>query len=302
MRCQKEFALLQSMTGQGSARVARDGISVAVEVRTVNSRYFKLSLRTSDGYASLEPRVDELVRRSIRRGTVQIDVRVEREAAPDQFRLNESVVLGYLKQIRAMATRLQLDDTVGLESLLLLPGVAAENAAALCDGNGCWPVVQEALEKSLQKLAQMRREEGSAMAVDLLENCRIISSELDAIEKRAPCVVDNYRQRLTERINRMLAEHNLAIQPTDMIREVGLFAERSDISEEIVRLRSHIDQFRAIMQAADAEGRKLEFITQEMFREANTIGAKANDAEISCRVIEVKTAIERIREMIQNVE
>lgn len=294
--------MLQSMTGQGSSRVARDGISVAAEVRSVNSRYFKLSLRISDGYASLEPRVDELVRRSIRRGTVQLDLRVEREAAPDRFHLNESVIVGYLKQIRAIASRLQVEDGVRLDSLLLLPGVAAESVGDTCDGDGCWPVVQEAVQHSLRKLAEMRREEGAAMAADLLENCRIISRELEAIEQRAPVVVDNYRQRLTERLNRLLAEHNLAIQPSEIIREVGVFAERSDISEEIVRLRSHVDQFRSIMQVADAEGRKLEFVTQEMFREANTIGSKANDADISSRVIEVKTAIERIREMIQNVE
>lgn len=294
--------MLQSMTGQGSSRVARDGISVAAEVRSVNSRYFKLSLRISDGYASLEPRVDELVRRSIRRGTVQLDLRVEREAAPDRFHLNESVIVGYLKQIRAIASRLQVEDGVRLDSLLLLPGVAAESVGDTCDGDGCWPVVQEAVQHSLRKLAEMRREEGAAMAADLLENCRIISRELEAIEQRAPVVVDNYRQRLTERLNRLLTEHNLAIQPSEIIREVGVFAERSDISEEIVRLRSHVDQFRSIMQVADAEGRKLEFVTQEMFREANTIGSKANDADISSRVIEVKTAIERIREMIQNVE
>lgn len=140
------------------------------------------------------------------------------------------------------------------------------------------------------------------MSVDLTGNCRLIGEQLVAIEQRAPAVIEAYRARIIERLNKQLEEVGTRIEPADVVREVGMYAERSDISEEIVRLRSHLEQFRTVMTNEEMGGRKLEFLTQEMFRETNTIGSKANDSEIARHVIEIKTAIERIREMIQNVE
>ena len=140
------------------------------------------------------------------------------------------------------------------------------------------------------------------MATDLEGNCRSISTELTAVEVRAPLVVEGYRARLEERLRKVLEEYRVSLDPADVIREVSLFAERSDISEEIVRLRSHLDQVASTLALTESSGRKLDFLTQEMFRETNTIGSKANDVQISRHVIEMKSAIERIREMIQNVE
>ena len=140
------------------------------------------------------------------------------------------------------------------------------------------------------------------MAADLVTNCRLAATSLDQIERRAPLAVEEYRKRLFDRLKRTLAELDVALEAGEVIKEVSLFADRSDISEEIVRLRSHLEQFQASMDLPDSAGRKLDFLTQEMFREANTIGSKANDVEIARCVIEIKTAIERIREMIQNVE
>ena len=294
--------MLLSMTGHGAARVHRGGVSVAVEVRTVNSRYYKLSVRATDGFASLEPRLDEVVRRYIRRGTVQVDLRVERDSSPDNFRLNAVVLASYQRQLSEVYQRLQMEESVRLESLLLLPGVVEECLPSPCGTEAEWETIEEALVQSLENLTQMRAKEGQAMAADLLENCRTIAAQLSCIEKRAPLVVENYRGRLTERLNRILSEYEVKIEPTDVVREIGLFTERSDVSEEIVRLRSHLDQFQSTVQLPEGSGRKLEFVTQEMFREANTIGSKANDAEIACYVIEIKAAIERVREMIQNVE
>jgi uncharacterized protein (TIGR00255 family) len=154
----------------------------------------------------------------------------------------------------------------------------------------------------MENLAKMRAAEGQAMATDLLANCRGIATGLDAIERRAPGMVEGYRNRLEERLKKLLADYKVTLDAGDLIKEVSLFAERSDISEEVVRLRSHLVQFESTMGMAESAGRKLEFLTQEMFREANTIGSKANDVEISQWVIEIKTAIERIREMIQNIE
>jgi len=140
------------------------------------------------------------------------------------------------------------------------------------------------------------------MAEDLKVNLQAVADSLDEVQTRAPLVAEAYRDRLTERLNKIIAEHDVALDPSDLIKEVGLFADRSDISEEIVRLRSHVEQFTTIMDMKESSGRKLEFLTQEMVREGNTIGSKANDVEIARHVIEIKTAIERIREMIQNVE
>ncbi|MGE0758603.1 MAG: YicC/YloC family endoribonuclease [Pirellulaceae bacterium] len=294
--------MLLSMTGHGGAQLRQQGLAVTVEVRTVNNRYYKLALRTSDGYASLEPRVDDLVRQSVRRGTVQVDVRINRDAAPDEFRLNEVALASYLRQLDGVRQRLQLDASIRLEQLLTLPGVVEEHVSAPTDADDVWPLVAQALEESLAGLARMRREEGKAMASDLADNCQLVGRELDQVERLSPGVLDAYRARLTDKLNKMLDEHGVTVQPADLIREVGLLAERSDVSEEIVRLRSHLEQFLAIMESAESNGRKLEFVTQEMFREANTIGSKANDAQIARHVVEIKTAIERIREMIQNVE
>jgi uncharacterized protein (TIGR00255 family) len=162
--------------------------------------------------------------------------------------------------------------------------------------------VRDALESAMQNLAQMRTDEGRAMAADLRANCQALAIELTHIEARAPLVVTAYRERLAERLRAALAEFAVTLDPGDIIKEVGIFAERSDISEEIVRLRSHLEQFDSIMELPESSGRKLEFLTQEMFRETNTIGSKANDVQIARHVIDIKAGIERIREMIQNVE
>lgn len=176
-----------------------------------------------------------------------------------------------------------------------------DNSAASVDVEAEWPVIRQALDTALERLGAMREQEGRAMESDLKVNCQAIVAALDQIEKRAPLVGDSYRDRLTERVRKLLSEQGVTVEPADLIREVSIFADRADISEETVRLRSHLDQFAASL-AEEGAGRKLEFVVQEMFRETNTIGSKANDVEISRQVIEVKTAIERIREMIQNVE
>jgi uncharacterized protein (TIGR00255 family) len=148
----------------------------------------------------------------------------------------------------------------------------------------------------------MRSAEGEAMEVDMLANITSISGQLKLIENRIPMVVEYYTTKLTDRINKMLSQFDIEVEPIDVIREVGLFAERSDISEEVVRMRSHLVQFQDTIEAEEGVGRRLEFVTQEMFRETNTIGSKANDVEISKHVIEIKATIERIREMVQNLE
>jgi uncharacterized protein (TIGR00255 family) len=290
------------MTGHGEAHRHQDGTSVAVEVRAINNRYLKLSFRATDGYQSLESQVESIIRQHVRRGTVQVNLQVDREAASDAYQLNEAVLRGYLTQLQRIAGSPIQPDGAALASLLTLPGVVREPIAANGAGESQWPLVEQVLQEALQSLDQMRIEEGRSMASDLVANARAIATELVAVERRAPLVVDAYRGRLGERLNKLLGELGVQIQPADIVREVGIFAERSDVAEEIVRLKSHLEQFDTVLAADESSGRKLEFLTQEMFRESNTIGSKANDAEIARHVIEMKSAIERMREMIQNVE
>ncbi len=294
--------MLLSMTGFGEARRQKDGLAVGVEVRTVNSRFFKLSVRSSDGYSALEPRVEEAVRGRIRRGTVQVNLRIDRSHSADDYRINVEVLGRYRKQLEAIELDWGTGGTVNLTALLALPGVVEEQTSVTDQAERDWPVIRETLDAAIASLERMRRDEGQAMTDDLLVNCRMASESLSRIEMRVPLVAQEYRARLAERLRRNLAELDVVLDLAGVVREVALFAERTDVAEEIMRLRSHLEQFETIMKAPDSSGRKLEFVSQEMLRETNTIGSKANDVEIAQQVIEIKTAVERIREMLQNVE
>ncbi len=277
-------------------------MAVAVEVRTVNSRYFKMTLRSAEGYSVLEPQIENLVRRDIKRGTIQVNLRIDRTHSADDYRLNASVLAGYRRQLEELARDWPSAKSISVEHLLLLPGVVDEHPESAENIEQEWPLIGATIEAAMQNLAGMRAGEGRAMAADLSANCKTVAQELSAIEERAPLVITGYRTRLEERIKKALADYEVSLNAGDLIREVSIYAERSDISEEIVRLRSHLDQFDSFMNMEESAGRKLEFLTQEMYRETNTIGSKANDIEIQRHVIEIKAAIERVREMIQNVE
>ena len=294
--------MLLSMTGFGEARRQEDEIAVAVELRTVNNRYFKFSLRTSEGYGGLEPQIESVVRQQIKRGTVNVTIRIDRRVSPEENTLNLEVLHGYRKQLEQYQAEWQLPQGVSVEHLLELPGVIREPNATSDLAESAREIVEATVRDALARLAEFRAEEGRAMRADMSANCDLIGAELAKIASRAPLLVENYRSRLHERVASLLEEYQVTLQPGDLIREVSIFAERSDISEEIVRLRSHLEQFAAIMAAEESAGRKLEFLIQEMFREVNTIGSKSSDVEVARGVIEMKTAIERLREMIQNVE
>jgi len=294
--------MLLSMTGFGEAHCQRDGVTVAVELRTINSRYVKFSIRCSDGYAAFEPQIETVLRQHLRRGTVQANVRIHRPRSADEFELNTSVLDRYRQSLLRWQQESDTPGELPLASLILLPGVINEGLGGLADVEADWPVVQEPLETAVANLSRMRAEEGRAMEADLRANGQVAINSLARIAEQAPQVAANYRAKLQERLERILAEFQVTLDPADLIREVGLFADRSDVSEEIVRLRSHLEQFDSILSLPESSGRKLDFLTQEMLRETNTIGSKANDVQIARDVIEIKSALERIREMIQNVE
>jgi uncharacterized protein (TIGR00255 family) len=289
--------MLLSMTGHGEALVQDESASIQVEVRTVNNRFLKLNVN-SDLDAGMQSQVEALVKKHVGRGSVSVRIKSRPIGEAEPFQINESLLRSYWLQLSEIAGGSQ---SVNLESLLSLPGVVEETSST-DQRKKLWPIVQTAVEKALVNLNEMRGREGDAMKQDMLGNCQAIKTQLDSIREQAPTVVENYAKKMTDRINNLLEKYDVSIQATDLVREVGVFAERCDFSEETVRLDSHIAQFNDIIQLPDSNGRKLDFLVQEMLRETNTIGSKANDAKIATRVVEIKTAIERIREMVQNVE
>ncbi|MDR3234082.1 MAG: YicC family protein [Planctomycetaceae bacterium] len=300
--------MLYSMTGFGAAALQDGGTSVSVELKSVNNRYFKLSLRFTDGYSVFESRVESLLRNVVERGTLTAVIRIRREHSAADYRISAAVVQNYFEQIISIAKSLgQTGYAPPLERLLHLPGVT-ETADMTVDDSGSkvadalWRLVEQAVHQALKALQTMRRTEGEAMARDLSSNLDTLRELAGSIEETAPLLAPLYRQRLKERMDFLTAEQNLTLNDADLIREVALFADRCDISEEIVRFKSHLEQFAAFLNGKDSAGRKLDFLTQELLRETNTMGAKANDARITTQVVEIKNVIEKIREMVQNVE
>jgi uncharacterized protein (TIGR00255 family) len=292
------------MTGYGEARHQGDSLSLSIELRALNNRYLKVSLRAPDPYHLLEAEFEKVIRRTVKRGTLQVQLRCERQAAPQDFRIDSVALLSYVQQLRTLAQQLGLPNQGEslLGGVLQLPGVVPESGSRSFQLHEDWPLIERVLSEALQQMQTMRREEGKAMAQELLSHRDTIRRHLDLIRAKAPAVVTGFRDRLLERVRQLLSNLDVQIDRNDVLREVSLFAERSDIAEEVVRLATHLDHFQEIMKEEESPGRKLEFLTQEMFREANTIGSKASDVDISREVVEIKGTLEKIRELIQNVE
>jgi uncharacterized protein (TIGR00255 family) len=281
------------MTGHGSATVQDQQVQLLVEIRTVNNRFLKVTV-SGDLDAAMQSKVEGMIRDHVQRGAVNIRVQFQFLGENSQYQINMPQLQSYRKQLTGFSEQIQ-------SGILGLPGVALESMDET-SSESAWPQIESAVKQALDKLVDMRRSEGQAMLKDLLANCEILKDHVAHIKKLAPNVVDDYSKRITERINRMLEEHKVTVSTSDLIKEIGVFAERVDTSEELVRLDSHLEQFGLIAATDDSNGRKLDFLTQELLRETNTIGSKANDAKIANHVVEMKTIIERIREMIQNIE
>ena len=285
------------MTGHGEGLQQNDQAQVNVEVRAVNNRFLKLNV-FSDLSAKRQTELETMVKSHLNRGSVSVRVRCHIEKSPEDYRLNKELISSYWLQLSEIADGSQ---PVNLESILQLPGVV-EDSRSGDQVEALWPLIKQATADALQQLNEMRHQEGDAMKQDMLANCQKIVSELASVEKLAPRVVEAYGKKMTDRINGMLEKFDVSITAADVVREVGVFAERCDISEEVVRLQNHLGQFNSVVEEPQSNGKKLEFLVQEMLRETNTIGSKANDSDIARHVVEMKTAIERIREMVQNVE
>ncbi len=295
-----EVSLILSMTGFGEARLRDQRWTILVEVRSVNNRHFKLSAKISDAYAMVEPALEQLIRARVRRGTVQVNLRIDRPRRPEDYRLNLVALTGYRDQLQEVPG---FDErTFDFSRLLVLPGVVEEARSEDRLPDQEWPEIAGVVTEALSQLESSRAQEGRAMAAELSALARGIDQQVDLIAERGPEVVKNIQNRLYERVRALLHGGGGTVEPAALAREVAILADRSDISEEIVRLRAHLVQFNAIIDEPESSGRKLEFVTQEMGREVNTIGSKAGDVEISRQVVEVKSLLEKIRELVQNVE
>jgi len=296
--------VLCSMTGYGEASYQADDLHICIELRAVNNRYLKVSLRAGEPYNLLEAEFEKVIRRFIRRGTIQTHLRCQRQLSPQDFQINGAALQSYVGQLRDLAGKLGLADQgqMLLTQVLALPGVVPEPATAALNMDEEWPILAQVLEQALERLQAMRQEEGRTMGQELLQMRDHIAAQLERIRAQIPRVAVLYRDRLYERVRGLLSELDVQIDRSELIKEVAIFAERSDIAEEVVRLASHLEQFQEIVNEPESAGRKLEFLTQEMFRETNTIGSKASDVEISRHVVEIKGTLEKIRELVQNVE
>ena len=289
--------MLLSMTGHGQAVVDNEHVHVLVELRSVNNRYLKTSIN-SELDPRYESQLEALLRDKLNRGAITVRIKLLFHGGSRDYQINTSTLKTYQNQLSVIETD---KGAVSLDTLLGLPGVIEENVAT--DRlSTAWPVIEQAAREALDKLVEMRAQEGAAMQKDLLSNCDLIERSTEQIESLSPNIIQHYSKRITDRLNQLLADYDVSVTDADIIREVGMFAERVDISEELVRLKSHIEQFRKIINDSNSNGRKLDFLTQELLRETNTIGSKANDKDIANHVVEIKTVIERIREMVQNVE
>ena len=290
------------MTGHGRGECAQDGFKITVELSSVNRKQTEISVNLPRDLEVLEAQVRDEVNRRIARG--RLVVRVSLHATEGRFlgrvRVNTALARAYLKELNRLGQDLKLAGPVTLEQLLRAPGVL-ETDEEFADAEEFWPAVKTALEKALAMLLKMRTREGAHLAKDLATRIETMQRAAAKIQKQAPKVAERYRQQLITRIQQAGLE---TIDATDerVLKEVLLFADRADISEELTRLQSHFQQFSDCLASSEPVGRTLDFLAQEMNREINTIGSKANDSLISSAIVVLKTELEKFREQAQNVE
>lgn len=295
--------MIRSMTGFGDAQAHVNGAHYVVEVRSLNNKFLKVQVRLPDELQGLEAELESALTKRLTRGSIILTVRFTDESAEAAASINVNALQRYLEQMRQVPAIGAGDVQVDLGSLIELPGVLINDSGA--------QRIQQAREslmtliaEACDKVVAMRDREGSRIHEELHKHAQRIAEHLAVVNERVPGVVEEYQRRLRQRMETLLAEAGGELREEDVIREVAIFAERSDIAEEVSRLEGHLEQFAEIIDADGDEpaGRTLGFLTQEMLREANTIASKCLDVEIARRIVEIKSAIDRIKEQSQNVE
>lgn len=295
--------MIRSMTGFGTASRAVDGAHYVVEIRSLNNKYFKAQIRLPEELQGLEAELEAALSKRFNRGSVVMVVRFSDTSAGAAAQINTNAVQSYLDQLLALPGLDHASARIDLSALVALPGVIV-NGVAADRIDSARAVLMDLTGEACEKLLAMRIREGRTLHEDLHRHCASIQSHLDVVTERVPVTVELYQERLRQRMNTLLADTGTVVKDEDLLREVAFYAERSDVAEEVARLKGHLTQFREIIDAENDEpsGRTLDFLSQEMLREANTIGSKCLDVEVSRRIVEIKSGIDRIKEQVQNVE
>jgi len=294
--------MIQSMTGYGAAEADCDGVAYALEIRTVNHRYLKLSIKLPEHLQFLEAGIDRQLRGRLARGSVLYTLRMRYQAQAGQRAINLEVLKQYVEALTTVPVPDGVTPTIDLATVATLPGVCEGSLLNEQERQAHAEVIARMTDQAVDDVAAMRRQEGQALRTDLAACCGEIRRALEEIFERAPDVINEYHERLRQRVLTLTRAAQLELDADSLAKEVAVFADRADISEEITRLRSHLDQFDQICERDEASGRTLDFLSQELLREANTIASKSNDATIARGVVEIKRWIDRLKEQVQNVE
>ena len=292
--------MVKSMTGYGRGEAVSDSHRITVEAKSVNHRFLEIVVRMPKQLLPLEEKIKGLVQEKVTRGRVDIFISLEENGEKKRLvKVDKGLGLAYYNALRELADDWGIPEKFDLVQMASLPGLLSlENEED--DLEAVWSVISEALICAMDDLIGMRASEGEKLAKDLLKRRETIAAYVDAIAERSPLVVSEYQEKLSQRIQELLGE--VQIDESRLANEIAFFADRASITEELVRLNSHLEQMGHILSHDDAVGRKLDFLGQEMNREINTIGSKANDLAIGRLVVEVKSELEKVREQVQNLE
>ncbi|MGN0654739.1 MAG: YicC/YloC family endoribonuclease [Oscillospiraceae bacterium] len=292
--------MIKSMTGYGRAQASVDGSDILVEIKSVNNRYYDFSARLPRMYGYLEEKLKTFLSGSISRGKIEVSVSIYNNTGKDEeITLNLDVANGYINALRNANESLGLTDDITLSQVSRFPDVFIVKKI-IEDEESVWNNIRPVAEEAVAKFVSMRETEGAKMKDDLLSRLDFILKEVEKVEIQSPKTTENYRNRLYQKLKEVLSDNNIDEQR--IVTEAAIFSEKIAVDEETVRLRSHISQFKELLETSEPVGRKLDFLVQEMNREANTIGSKAQDVAITKIVVDIKSEIEKIREQIQNIE
>lgn len=292
--------MIKSMTGYGKSEQTIDSLNVTVEIKSVNHRYFEFSARVPREYGFLEEKLKKYCNSLITRGKVECYVSVEDlEEREMEVNVNETLAAGYVKALKELSERFGLKDDISAVTLSRYPDVITLHKASE-DEERIWNAVKTVAETAVSKFIEMRETEGSKLRGDILSRADYIIECVEFIEGRSPETVREYNEKLKQRMRELLGD--AAVDEQRLLNEAAIYADKIAVDEETVRLRSHISQLREFMNSSEAIGRKLDFLVQEINREANTIGSKAQDVDIAKKVIAIKAEVEKIREQVQNIE
>ncbi len=292
--------MLKSMTGYGRSEKIAGGRHIVFEIKSVNHKFFEFSSRLPRGYLFLEDRLKTYVQSKISRGKADVFLQIETLAEADvQVLVNHSLAAAYVQALREIKEQYALQDDISLSLLARYPDLLSVHKAPE-DEDAVWEAVRSAAEPAVESFLRMRESEGGRLKSDLLEKIAKLEALVGKVEELTPETVREYRERLQAKIQELLGENRFDEQR--VLTEVAVFADKVAVDEETVRLRSHIKQFRELADAPEPVGRKMDFLTQEMNREANTIGSKSVNSKIAYLVVDMKSEIEKIREQVQNIE